>query len=227
MKHLLTTLILLVASLTAAAQQDLEYKMEIGGGVGLSTYLGDFNSSFTSDMQPMASIMLRRVLNPYMSFRADLAYMGLKGNSRNSGTYYPGLEEEPYSFSTSMGSLDLTCEYNFLPYGTGHDYRGAKRVVPFIFGGFGLNYASCNSNGVFTANVPLGFGVKYKAGERINVGLEYAFHFSLSDKLDAAADPYGIKSSGLFKNTDCYTALQLSVTYSFMPKCRTCHNDRD
>ena len=33
-----------------------------------------------------------------------------------------------------------------------------------------------------------------------------------------------IERSGLFKNTDCYSALQLTLTYSFMAKCRTCHN---
>ena len=77
---------------------------------------------------------------------------------------------------------------------------------------------------MFTANVPIGIGVKYKVAPRLNVGLEWAVHFSLSDGLDGVADPYGIPSSGLFKNTDCYSALQLSLTYSFMPKCRTCHN---
>jgi hypothetical protein len=50
-------------------------------------------------------------------------------------------------------------------------------------------------------------------------------HFSLSDKLDGVSDPYAVKSSGLFKNTDCYSALQLTLTYSFMAKCRTCHNE--
>ena len=47
----------------------------------------------------------------------------------------------------------------------------------------------------------------------------------MSDELDGRKDPYGIKSSGLFKNTDCYTMLQVTLTYSFMAKCRTCHND--
>lgn len=77
---------------------------------------------------------------------------------------------------------------------------------------------------MFTANVPIGLGIKYKVAPRLNVGLEWAIHFSLSDNLDGATDPYNIPSSGLFKNTDCYSALQLSLTYSFMPKCRTCHN---
>lgn len=67
--------------------------------------------------------------------------------------------------------------------------------------------------------------MKYKIGPRLNLGLEWAVHFSLSDKLDGAEDPYGVKSSGLFKNTDCYSALKLTLTYSFMPKCITCNKD--
>ena len=78
---------------------------------------------------------------------------------------------------------------------------------------------------VFTANLPLGFGVKYKLADRLNLGVEWAVHFSLSDKLDGSPDPYGIKSSGLFKNTDCFSALKATLTYSFMAKCRTCHNE--
>jgi hypothetical protein len=93
-----------------------------------------------------------------------------------------------------------------------------------VFGGVGATSVSGDGKSVFTANVPLGIGVKYKIGERLNLGFEWAAHFSLSDRLDGVEDPYGIKSSGLFKNTDCYSAFQLSLTYSFMPKCRTCHN---
>jgi hypothetical protein len=52
-------------------------------------------------------------------------------------------------------------------------------------------------------------------------------HFTGSDRLDGVSDPYGIKSSGLFKNTDCYSHLRLSVSYDLWAKCKTCHNDRD
>lgn len=50
-------------------------------------------------------------------------------------------------------------------------------------------------------------------------------HFSLSDMLDGVQDPYTIQSSGLCKNTDCYSALQLSITYSFSAKCVTCNKE--
>ena len=43
--------------------------------------------------------------------------------------------------------------------------------------------------------------------------------------IDGLQDPYGIKSSGIFKNTDCYAALRASVSYDLWAKCRTCHKE--
>ncbi|MCQ2221285.1 MAG: porin family protein, partial [Prevotella sp.] len=37
--------------------------------------------------------------------------------------------------------------------------------------------------------------------------------------------PYRINSSGIFKNTDCYSNLQVTLTYSFWEKCKTCNKD--
>ncbi len=218
--------LMLFAALPAAAQEDDMYKMEIGAGVGLVNYLGDFNGSLTKNMQPGASLLLRRVFNPWVDLRLNLMYGKLKGESKNAGTYYPDYLSADYSFSNTLIDASLLYEYNFWPYGTGRDYRGAKRVTPFVFLGIGATYVKTEQKGVFTGNFPIGLGVKYKAGKRVNIALEWAMHFSLSDELDGVKDPYMIKSSGLFKNTDCYSALQLTVTYSFMRKCRTCNSDK-
>lgn len=209
------------------AQSDYQYRMEIGAGVGVVTYQGDLGGSLTKNMQPMASVVLRRVFNPYMALKFSAAYGKLKGSSADSNTYYPDYAASQYRFNKTLVDAGVTYEYNFWPYGTGQDYRGAKRFTPFIFAGLGATYAGGEGNSAFTANVPIGLGVKYKAGKRLNVALEWAEHFSMSDKLDGVKDLYGIKSSGLFKNTDCYSAIQLTLTYSFMPKCRTCHNEDD
>lgn len=223
----LTSLLLSIASVPANAQTDYEYRMEIGGGVGLMAYEGDFNGSILHNMQPSASLMLRRVINPYMDLRLAASYGKLKGSSKDVKTYLPQYQDTQYDFSTTLIDLSATYEYNFWPYGTGNDYRGAQRLTPFIFAGIGTTYASTPTGNVFTANLPLGLGVKYKVAPRLNLGIEWAIHFSLNDKLDGIADPYGIQSTGMFKNTDCFSALQLTLTYSFMPKCRTCHNDDD
>ena len=73
--------------------------------------------------------------------------------------------------------------------------------------------------------LPIGIGVKYKINERVNLGLEWAVNFTTSDWLDGVKDPYGIESSGMFKNTDAFHRLQLSLTYSFSPKCINCNKE--
>lgn len=225
MRKGLVTLLMLCATLTASAQQDDEYLMEIGGGVGMVSYQGDFNGKITSGMQPAGAIVWRRLLNPYMGFRVTGMMGKLKGDATRLETYYPDETTRAYSFDRSLTDVSVTYEYNFWPYGTGRDYRGAKRLTPFVFGGIGATYVSGGEKKVFTANVPIGLGIKYKLKERLNVGLEWSMHFLLSDELDGIADPYGIKSSGAFKNTDCYSGLMLTLTYSFKSKCRTCNND--
>lgn len=218
-------LLMLAAMLNMNAQTDDEYLMEIGGGVGFLGYLGDYNNVLTRDLQPMATLLVRRNLNPYMGLRLAASFGKLKGDERDVKTAYPSTGVTPYSFSRTLTDVSLTYEYNFWPYGTGHDYYGAKRLTPFVFLGLGGTYAGGDGSSVFTANVPIGLGLKYKVGQRMNVGVEWAMHFSMSDKLDGRKDPYGITSSGIFKNTDCYSVLQLTLSYSFMPKCTTCNKD--
>lgn len=218
-------LLMLAAMLNMNAQTDDEYLMEIGGGVGFLGYLGDYNNVLTRDLQPMATLLVRRNLSPYMGLRLAASFGKLKGDERDVKTVYPSTGVTPYSFSRTLTDVSLTYEYNFWPYGTGHDYYGAKRLTPFVFLGLGGTYAGGDGSSVFTANVPIGLGLKYKVGQRMNVGVEWAMHFSMSDKLDGRKDPYGITSSGMFKNTDCYSVLQLTLSYSFMPKCTTCNKD--
>ena len=225
MRRSLAILLSVLAANVASAQTDDEYRMEIGAGVGTVAYEGDFNGSVASNMQPMASVVVRRLWNPYMGLKFAAQYGKLSGSSADVKTYYPDFVDRLYKFSNTLIDVSATYEYNFWPYGTGRDYRGSKRLTPFIFGGLGATYVSGSGTSVFTANVPIGIGVKYKIAPRLNLGVEWAQHFSLSDKLDGVKDPYGIDSQGMFKNTDCYSMLQVTLTYSFMAKCRTCHND--
>lgn len=225
MRTILLIAFFTLVSLGAKAQDEYEYKMEIGVGAGMVSYEGDFNGSIVKNMQPSASLILRRIFNPYMGVKLDVMYGKLKGSSADVKTYYPGYDDNPIEFSNTLLDAGLTFEYNFWPYGTGREYRGAKRLTPFVFLGIGATYVTGGGENAFTANVPIGLGVKYKIGKRLNLGMEWAMHFSLSDKLDGVEDPYGIESSGVFKNTDCYSALKLTLTYSFMPKCKICNKD--
>lgn len=222
------------------AQEDTEYRYEIGAGVGMSTYYGDFNSNLFGNALPAGSAMFKFVLNPHSAMTFSGSYAKAKGEYKLDQTYYPDLQTDGYSFNTDMFDLSAVYEYNFWPYGTGKEYRGAVRFAPFVALGIGLTGAWCSdrtvdysalersssSNNVITANIPLGIGVKYRYGDRVNFSLQWMMHFSMSDYLDGAKDPYRVKSDGLFKNTDCYSMLTFCVTYSFAPKCPTCMKDR-
>lgn len=225
MKKLLIMMLTLMATGQLSAQDDPEYRMEIGVGAGVANYLGDFNGNLAKDMQPAAALVGRYIFNPFMGLRLAATYGKLKGSSKDVTTYYPDFQQTPYEFDRTLVDVSMTYEYNFWPYGTGRDYRGAKRLTPFIFGGLGATSASGGDKSVFTMNVPMGLGVKYKLAERLNLGVEWGIHFSLSDELDGMKDPYHVESSGAFKNTDCYSTLLVTLTYSFAPKCQTCNKD--
>lgn len=226
MRKLLLVLMVLLPAARMSAQDDPQYRMEIGAGVGTVSYEGDFNGNVLKNMQPMFSALWRYNFDPYKDLRLSATYGKLKGSSKDVDTYYPDYATEEYSFNRNLLDVSLVFEYNFWPYGTGRDYRGAKRLTPYIYGGIGATSASGGgSKSVFTANVPIGLGVKYKLNERMNLGLDWGIHFSLSDELDGVKDPYQVKSSGMFKNTDCYSMLQLTLTYSFKAKCRTCNKE--
>lgn len=221
---LMALMVLTAGDMTA--QTEPEYRAEVGVGAGLVAYQGDFNSSLTRKMQPMWAVVGKYRFNPRTALALNISCGALKGSSTNVKTWYPDINTTPINFSTSLVDVGVRIEYNFWPYGTGREYRGAKRLTPYVAMGLGGTFAKPESGSVFAMNLPIGMGVKYKVGTRLNLGVEWAMHFSGSDKLDGIADPYGIKSSGLFKNTDCYSTLQVSLTYDIMAKCRTCHNDR-
>lgn len=221
----LSFLMLLFSFTSVVAQDDPEYRMEVGGGLGLVSYQGDFNSGLMSGMQPMAALVAKYRYNPRMALGASISFGKLKGNSRDVKTWYPEMAETPYSFTSQLIDVSMRYEYNFWAYGTGREYYGARRVAPFVALGLGLTHADAQ-RGVIAANLPVGFGVKAKLGERLNLTAEWSMHFTGSDELDGVKDPYGIKSSGLFKNTDCFSVLQVALTYDIWAKCKTCNNDR-
>ena len=210
--------------MSASAQTAPEYRLEAGVGLGLVSYQGDFNSSILKNQQPMYSLLAKYRLDPRRALALNISYGDIKGSSRDEQTYYPDYQD--YSFKNSLADIGLRFEYNFWPYGTGSEYRGAKRLTPYIFIGLGATVCKADKT-VVTANIPLGGGLKYKLSDRVNTAVEWAMHFSGSDRLDGVSDPYRIKSSGIFKNTDCYSQFRLSLTYDLWAKCKTCHNDRD
>ncbi len=209
--------------------QEEEYKMELGGMAGGSFYMGDANWTRPfKDMRLGGAVVARQILNPHMAVKYDFAIAGIAGSTASSNNQYP--DGGQATFSRVLFDIGAQFEYNFLAYGTGGGYKNTKRVTPYITGGLGVTFAPAPADFVGTLNFPIGAGVKWKAKPRLNVGMEFTFRFSMSDRLDVTSkeglqlnDPYGIKSRGI-KNNDTYSFVMLFVTYDILPKRRICNN---
>lgn len=232
MKFLRLTIATLViaSSLNISAQDDAEFRMEIGAGMGTSFYLGDVNEKFFTNQSFAFEGLWRYMFNPRNSIKLNLAYGGIKGKTDIAQNYFPtdikSKEVSPtpleYDFSSSV--VDFCCMYelNFWPYGYYQSYKGYKRLTPFLQLGFGFTYGK--EKDIFTANIPMGVGIKYKLAKRLNVALDWTIHFSLNDKLDGLDAPLGITTEGI-RNNDSYSLTMLTLTYSFAPICPNCNKE--
>lgn len=127
----LLSILLLTMTVSLSAQEDPEYRAEVGGGVGLVTYYGDFNGNPFKNMQPMFTLLGRYKFNPRMAVAMNVSYGKIKGTSKDAKTYLPITEE--MSFNHGLVDVGVRYEYNFWPYGTGKEYRGAKRITLYIY----------------------------------------------------------------------------------------------
>ena len=67
--------------MAASAQDEPEYKMEIGAGVGLVSYVGDYNSNPLKGMQPWLALVAKYRLDPRVAIAFDLGTGKLKGKA--------------------------------------------------------------------------------------------------------------------------------------------------
>jgi len=225
---MLVLFLFLVPQNLMAQEEETEYRMEWGVGLGIVFGLNDVNSKVYGDASVAGALIARFPLNPRMAVKTQLGVGRLKGNTTKVDNFYPsdpnatGPTRLDYAYGGAIFDLSALYELHFLPYGFQQDYREYKRISPYVQMGLGLTYGTPGK--AFTVNIPLGFGVKYKVSRRINLGLEWRMHFTPSDKLDGLKAPLGIKSGG-FRNKDHYSFTMLTITYDLSPRCPTCNRD--
>lgn len=220
--------LLLVAVMAAcgssvyAQQQEESYKFDIGGGIGMSGYLGDANESNIFKHPGFNGYAAFRYLfDNRWSIRTMLATSSLKGNTADMQNVLPGNAQ--YEFTSQIYDLSVRGEVNFFGYGFGETYKRLRRWTPFLGVGIGVTMAS--SSGTFTAvSVPMSFGVKYKLRPRVNLEACFTMTKVFGDHVDGPdlSDLTTIKSSFL-KNNDWHSAITVGISFEFGPRCVTCH----
>lgn len=209
------------------AQDEEEYRLELGGGVGAAFSLNDANSKFFGKTNLGAGLVARFPLNPRMAVKTAFSYARTVGDVSGVANFYPSVdapttERLAYEYNGGICDLSALYELHFLPYGYAAGYLGHHRLVPYLQVGVGLTYGTPSK--AFTVNLPMGVGLKYKVGRRLNLGLEWRIHLTPSDKLEGLEAPLFIKSGG-FRNKDHYSFTMLTLTYDLAPKCPTCNRD--
>ena len=77
-RMLLTALTTLFCQLnTIYAQEDPEYRLEIGAGAGTITYLGDYNSNLLKGAQPWFTAVAKYKMNPRMAIALNMPLMSV------------------------------------------------------------------------------------------------------------------------------------------------------
>ena len=71
----------------ALAQDDPEYKAEIGAGIGMAAYQGDLSGSIIKNMQPTFALMARYRMNPRSSLALNIGFGKLKGSGTGLKTW--------------------------------------------------------------------------------------------------------------------------------------------
>lgn len=207
--------------LHARAQED--YRFEIGGGIGMTGYLGDANTANLYS-HPGLDVegVFRYLRSPRIAFKTQLGYGSLKGNAADMTDILP--EGNDFRFSSSFIQAAEMFEFNFFNFGSGESYRKLKRISPYIAGGLGLTLGMAGGSTRLAFSIPFGAGVKFKLRERLNLGAEFVMAKTFGDRLDSPRleDPHGIRSS-FMKNTDWYSMLNITLTYEFSKRCAVCN----
>ncbi|MDE6272956.1 MAG: porin family protein [Muribaculaceae bacterium] len=223
-KHLILIFTLLAAVFLpeeTAAQED--YRFDIGGGLGMTGYLGDANTSnLYQNPSWDAELFLRYIANSRWAFKSNFYVGGLRGDSSQMTNVFPS--DETFKFSTTFYEIGELAEFNFFNYGMGEYYRKLKRFSPYITGGLSMTLWTVGGKTYAGFTLPFGIGAKFKVNRRLNIGLEFLMKKVFTDRLDGEmlSDPMGIKSS-FAKNTDWYSTLTFTISYEFSKRCAVCH----
>lgn len=206
-----TFLLILFSLITSYAIS--QNRVDIGGRLGTSYYIGDYNEATPFSSPNIAGgVFLRFNFNDYYAVRFGANGGYFSGTYSSAKGYLPNAGG---SFSSLIFDGNAALEINFLPY----DALAYKRksCAPFVSAGFGVSYVG----GTLTPSVPLSVGVKYRPARRWTVGFEWTITKTFSDRIDGYTNLTDQKNS-IIHNNDWYSVAGLFITFRLLNNSVVC-----
>lgn len=225
---LLITSMLCTVTLTAQ-----EYRYELGGYVGATSYLGEANRRIP--LVPIGGTggaVFRYNHNFRLAFSGELGYSYLPFDCRYAQTDYPQVREGASSAlrgASHLLALGGWVEYNFAHYSDKYRYLQTRSLVPYIGAGLSVGVTLATHKMAFLPGAGLKTGVKYKLRNRLNLIATLQGIYYLSSHLDTPSEqtawlsnPYGMPADWI-KGGDATIGLTVSLTYEFGKRSEPCH----
>ncbi len=198
-----------------------EYRYEFGGDLGTSYYAGDLaRKGVVAPQSLTAGLLARYNINFRWAMRGNLSYQGLRSNWDYAKNVFPNGQKD-LTFSSKLINLAYGIEFNFLPLSNKYRYLNTSSFSPYLYAGVGLAYAWGSDDGVFTPNLALGVGAKYKFDSRWTLSASWLWAYTFTDRLDALSkqsellsNPYKI-DYGVMKAKDGFARITIGITYAF------------
>lgn len=215
MKRVLWLLLLLIGTSEVLVAQSFyaarrDRSLIVSGGVGISTYLGDLQDPgnyFDSKLNITGG--LQYFVLPNVSVRTDITFFQLRGDDSKSESN--SRAKRNLSFVSNNIELDLLGTYQLKPNGTRYYQR--SNVNFYGIAGVGLLFSNptaelngkryalqpLQTEGVkyskFNIVLPVGGGIRFKAGPFLNIGIEGIYRKTFTDYLDDVSTVHPDKST--------------------------------
>jgi len=200
-----------------ALQVKSQHTDDIGFILGGSFYMGDINpDKLFYKPSPVYGIIYRFNYNPMIS----MSYEAVRGKIVASDADFPSNLYQHYrgaSFNDNyLNEASAQVEYNLYPV-TG-DKAKTEKFSPYIKIGLAITYDGA-INHKLQIVIPFALGLKYKITKKIELGTEWSFRRTFTDKLDNLGEYYtnelfANRQLSFSKTRDWYSFFGINLHYN-------------
>ncbi|MEL7118926.1 MAG: DUF6089 family protein [Bacteroidota bacterium] len=230
MKTTPVALLLWALPLFVCAQAKLEMGLFLGG----ANYQGDLvpsNGPLLSETNPAVGLFTRIRLSDHFALKSLAAFGQISGADTNFDEPHYASSRNA-AFTNSIIDLTVQLEWSPFVFNVGSDSLGrSKAIRPYLFSGIGALYSNPQYSttagelipeilrsdfeedytGVYPS-IPLGGGITFPLGNKVNFGLEAGVRYSFMDFFD------GIHFAGNPDGNDWLWFGGANVSIKFVPK---------